>query len=105
MLAAGTPPMQPHLQRRLGGAFRGEAFHEKVLISTPQIWGDMGRYGEIAAARLEVEAAHRVEAGHLWGRARTGRRPLRLLEATQATSHGPRDGYLVRAMKYVAPLA
>ena len=85
------------------------------------MWGDMGRYGEIAAARLEVEAAHRVvgqgkgepsrlQAGHLWGtvprcRARTGRRPLRLLEATQATSHGPRDGYLVRAMKYVAPLA
>ena len=47
VLAAGTPPMQPHLQRRLGGAFRGEAFHEKVLISTPQIWGDMGRYGEM----------------------------------------------------------
>ena len=74
-----------------------------------EMWGDMGRYGEIAAARLEVEAAHRVEAGHLWdtasSRARTGRRPLRLLEATQATSHGPRDGYLVRAMKYVAPLA
>jgi len=69
-----------------------------------EMWGDMGRYGEIAAARLEVEAAHRVEAGHLC-RARTGRRPLRLLEATQATSHGPRDGYLVRAMKYVAPLA
>ena len=76
------------------------------------MWGDMGRYGEIAAARLEVEAARRVEAGHLWGtvpRCR-GRVPRENgpTAAPLARSYPGNISWAtrrVRAMKYVAPLA